>query len=69
MAEFLLETEGYDISELKDKELGEKLKATMEEEVRQMEYASRPEVREKIINDVLETNGICSEQRGETNES
>lgn len=49
VAKFLLETEGYDVENLKADELKSKLQLTMLEEIKQREYLSRPEVREKLI--------------------
>ncbi len=43
-ATFLLEMDGVEIDSLTDEELEAQLKASMENEVKQMEYLSRPEV-------------------------
>lgn len=49
VAKFLLKTEGYDVTKLTGRELEEKLKETMEKEVKQMEYLSRPEVIKELV--------------------
>lgn len=49
VAKFLLETEGYDIDKLTDKDMESKLADVMLEEVKTMEYLSRQEVREELI--------------------